>query len=117
PVYSGVTNSRFLHSIGTVAAAQAIISAMASEGPALDVETGRVIRVVALLHDIGHVPFAHLLEDEAGLYSPRHDAPARVQPMLDSLGPVVPAEAVEVLLSRSKPDRLYIQDVVSNTIC
>src|SRR2546427_2250938 len=116
-VYPGATHSRFLHSIGTVAAAQAIISAMASEGPALDEETRRVIRVVALLHDVGHVPFAHLLEDEAGLYSPRHDSPARVQPMLDSLGPAVPAEAVEVLLGRSKPDRLYIQDVVSNTIC
>src|SRR5438034_5506381 len=56
-VYPGAVHSRFLHSIGTVGAAQQILTAMMGEGTAFDVETRKVVRIVALLHDLGHTPF------------------------------------------------------------
>lgn len=37
----------------------------------------KVIRLIALLHDIGHIPFGHTLEDELKIFSVSHDDPAR----------------------------------------
>ncbi len=117
-VYRGARHTRFLHSIGSLAAAQCMIGSMQEEGKEkFDEETVRTIRMVALLHDIGHVPFAHLLEDEAGLYSPRHDQADRIRPILEGLPKVIPHEAYEILLGKVPGDRFFIQDFVSNTVC
>ncbi|MEW6410930.1 MAG: HD domain-containing protein [Candidatus Zixiibacteriota bacterium] len=36
-----------------------------------------VVRLIALLHDIGHIPFGHTLEDEMHVFSVKHDNPKR----------------------------------------
>lgn len=115
-VYPGAVHSRFLHSIGTLGAAEQILRAMEGEEVAFEDDPRSAIRIVALLHDLGHTPFAHLLEDEAGLYD-RHDTRGRLKPMLDTLGAPVPAPAVEVLLDAVKPENMFMKDIVSNTIC
>ena len=56
-VYPGATHTRFEHALGTYHLAGRITQ-------------DREVRLAALLHDIGHYPFSHALE-EAGL--PRHE--------------------------------------------
>jgi HD superfamily phosphohydrolase len=56
-VYPGATHTRFEHALGTYHLAGRVTQ-------------DRDIRLAALLHDIGHYPFSHALE-EAGL--PRHE--------------------------------------------
>jgi HD superfamily phosphohydrolase len=60
-VYPGATHTRFSHSLGTEHIAETVGRRLAEEGYIAqdDVE---LVRVAALLHDIGHAPFSHSLE-------------------------------------------------------
>ena len=115
-VYPGATHSRFLHSIGTVSAVQQIINAMESEGIGITSEERNDIRMIALLHDIGHTPFSHLLEDEANLYT-RHDSKERLKKRIDSIETPISDQSKQVLLGNSQPEKEFMKDMVSNTIC
>jgi HD superfamily phosphohydrolase len=71
-VYPGATHSRFEHALGTYHLTKLALAALEERGE-LDVvpEEGRLaVRLAALLHDIGHYPFSHALE-EAGF--PSHE--------------------------------------------
>jgi HD superfamily phosphohydrolase len=75
-VYPGATHTRFEHALGAYHLARRALSLLAERG-ALDgvaAEDVTLVRLAALLHDIGHYPFSHALE-EAGL--PSHEALAR----------------------------------------
>jgi HD superfamily phosphohydrolase len=75
-VYPGATHSRFEHALGTYHLARTALGILAGHGE-LDRlashETG-IVRAAALLHDIGHYPFSHALE-EIGV--PHHEDVAR----------------------------------------
>ena len=60
-VYPGAVHTRFEHSLGTLHTAQRIIDHLKRfEG--VPEEDERVVRLAALLHDIGHGPFSHVTE-------------------------------------------------------
>ncbi len=94
-VYRGATHMRGEHAIGTVHAAMRMIEAIARNGaheepPAnerwatargLDQTEVALIRLGALLHDIGHLPAGHTLEDELGLLA-HHDGDERLELVL-----------------------------------
>ncbi len=95
-VYRGATHRRLEHALGTVHTAQRIIEAVhenclnmadCSErdrwcvGCQLSKYEARFIRLAALLHDIGHVPFGHTFEDELHLLN-KHDGRARLEKVL-----------------------------------
>lgn len=69
-VYPGATHSRFEHALGTYHLARRAIAQLSEVGAGPDPETARHLRLAALLHDVGHYPFSHALE-EAGL--PNHE--------------------------------------------
>jgi len=70
-VYPGATHTRFEHALGTYHLARRVLTQLEEvEGRRADPGEGLVVRVAALLHDIGHYPFSHALE-EAGL--PHHE--------------------------------------------
>src|SRR5260370_28441048 len=71
-VYPGATHSRFEHALGTYHLARRATVELAAQGQLTDVapEEVRTAHLAALLHDIGHYPFSHALE-EAGL--PSHE--------------------------------------------
>jgi HD superfamily phosphohydrolase len=95
-IYRGATHRRLEHSIGTVHVAQLIIDSLARNVGREPVEAGQryeyvpkltrievlLVRLGALLHDIGHLPAGHTLEDELGLL-PKHDALERIDAILD----------------------------------
>lgn len=59
-VYPGATHSRFEHSLGTMHLASAIFDRIASKE---EREYWRqMVRLAALCHDLGHLPFSHVAE-------------------------------------------------------
>ena len=82
-VWFGATHTRFQHSIGTLGMVEKMLESLDKRGyeirPALRV----VVRLFALLHDIGHVPFGHTLEDERPVIREKHDDEARISRILD----------------------------------
>jgi HD superfamily phosphohydrolase len=98
-VYRGATHTRLEHALGTRYVAELMIDALkrnCSEGQPnpdrregdwqLDVRLSeteeRFVRLGALLHDIGHLPAGHTLEDELGLLG-SHDQRERLQLIFD----------------------------------
>jgi HD superfamily phosphohydrolase len=108
-VYPGATNTRFLHSLGTLRAAQDLLDIVLDqrndphgvrddlfsewESAATEREhlkkIGEVViaaRLGALLHDLAHVPFGHSIEDDLGIL-PAHDkGPDRFEYLWAALG-------------------------------
>ena len=69
-VYPGATHTRFEHALGAYHLARRALAVFADAGVALEPAEGLRLRLAALLHDVGHYPFSHALE-EAGL--PHHE--------------------------------------------
>jgi HD superfamily phosphohydrolase len=90
-VFPGGTHTRFEHSIGALHVAQRIIDSINKNADgvappqttswcrqALGEDVARLVRVGALLHDIGHLPFGHTLEDELN-HLDKHDGSGRLR--------------------------------------
>jgi HD superfamily phosphohydrolase len=94
-VYRGATHMRGEHAIGTVFAAMEIVNAVHrnrarrepnaddrwATAPELNQTEVAFIRLGALMHDIGHLPAGHTLEDELGLLA-HHDGDERIELVL-----------------------------------
>ena len=72
-VYPGATHSRFEHALGAYHLTGRALSSLAERGElsGINLQSQQAVRLAALLHDIGHYPFSHALE-EAGF--PSHEA-------------------------------------------
>jgi hypothetical protein len=71
-VYPGATHTRFEHALGAYHLTRRALSALDERGELAPVaeEDRLAVRMAALLHDVGHYPFSHALE-EAGF--PSHE--------------------------------------------
>lgn len=83
-VYPGATHTRFEHALGAYHLARRVLAQLDDllGRPVVPPETARQLRIAALLHDIGHYPFSHALE-EAGL--PHHEVLAERHLATDAL--------------------------------
>ncbi|MES2121475.1 MAG: HD domain-containing protein, partial [Chlamydiota bacterium] len=65
-VYPGATHTRFEHSLGTMELATRIFERIAAKAAPLENEEYwlQVIRLAALCHDLGHLPFSHDAEQQ-----------------------------------------------------
>ncbi|MGZ5437057.1 MAG: HD domain-containing protein [Pyrinomonadaceae bacterium] len=99
-VYRGATHRRIEHALGAVGIAQRMLEATTHNclkrssspvdpkdqwhlgHPPTAIEK-RFIRLGTLLHDIGHVPYGHTIEDELRLLN-KHDGPERVEKIFNS---------------------------------
>lgn len=148
-VYPSANNTRFEHSIGTLFVADHMVEKI-NKNPFPDMTIGDedrfIIRLCALLHDVGNLPFGHTLEDEGGLFDSQWSR-SRIDHFLGNasdIGKVVlnyPVLKELYLLGRArfKPEnvineireilesieekrvdqlpRPYIGDIVGNTLC
>jgi uncharacterized protein len=76
-VYPGATHTRFDHAVGVYHLARRALAVLDERGGLDGVADAdrRVIPLAALLHDIGHYPFSHALEElEAGRIPGHHEA-------------------------------------------
>ncbi|MDR0230802.1 MAG: HD domain-containing protein [Dysgonamonadaceae bacterium] len=62
-VYPGAQHTRFLHSLGAMYLMNEAISQLRSKGNEITEEEADAVLSCILLHDIGHGPFSHVLED------------------------------------------------------
>ncbi|MBW3628095.1 MAG: HD domain-containing protein [Gemmatimonadetes bacterium] len=64
-VYPGATHARFDHALGVYHLARQAVALLAERGELdrVDSEECRLLPYAALLHDIGHYPFSHALEE------------------------------------------------------
>ena len=62
-VYPGAMHSRFLHSIGAMHLMQEAVSVLRLKGIDISHNEGNAAAAAILLHDIGHGPFSHVLEN------------------------------------------------------
>ncbi len=67
-VFPGAEHSRFSHVLGTMHLAGRVYDALAAKSGGLlpaarDCRERRLVRVAALLHDVGHAPYSHSAED------------------------------------------------------
>jgi len=100
-VYPGATHTRFEHALGAYHLSGVALDMLADGGglAALPDDEPAVVRAAALLHDVGHYPFSHALE-EIGL--PHHEELAR--PLLCA-GPV--ADVLRARLAPDAPERVH----------
>ncbi len=139
-VYPSALHSRFEHSLGTLKIAcemtSSILSNPSSSREEKDIPDDQLalIRCVALLHDIAHVPFGHTLENETYVVRPPHDEDEdRIEHfvgedsvigrlLLNGIGRDSHQLLRRILLTPHKRvhelgDRAYISDIVKNTVC
>ena len=154
-VYPGATHSRFAHALGTLRMAQdlmdVVVSQHLSPSPVPDLfveweskrsddydrmvgEATVLARLGGLLHDLGHIPFGHTIEDEL-LILESHDAnESRYRILWDQLTEDLAASGIERALTEGITERLrslilskgagrpedeyaFVDDIVGNTIC
>ncbi|MBA3656384.1 MAG: HD domain-containing protein [Gemmatimonadaceae bacterium] len=99
-VYPGATHSRFEHAVGTYHLARRAIAMLSERGDIDHLQDEmRIIAPAALLHDLGHYPFSHALEEIGALH---HEDVAG--PLITS-GPV--ARILEAELGADAPARIH----------
>ena len=99
-VYPGATHSRFEHALGAYHLARRAVALLGEAGAlaGLPGDEGTVVTLAALLHDVGHYPFSHALEE---IGAPHHEALAEA---LVTGGPV--AEVLRGEVAADAPERI-----------
>lgn len=131
-VYPSAGHSRGYHSLRCLEEAQRILAALEEHHGDISDDDRRAVRGAALLHDIGHIPFSHTLEDEHEIL-PKHDHAQRIELALGRLhdeiserereaGPALEViEAARPLLlaiaGGPEAEQDWRSDTVGNTVC
>ena len=98
-VYPGATHTRFEHALGAYHLARNTLALLAESGNSIEPEEQSIVRAAALLHDVGHYPFSHALEEIGQLH---HEDVAR--PLITT---GVVADVLESEIGASAPVRVF----------
>src|SRR3569833_1142687 len=99
-VYPGATHSRFEHALGTFHLARRTLNQFEEQDDfsAVGRDECTLVRAAALLHDVGHYPFSHALEEIGAMH---HEEVARSLITTGELG-----EALRRELGAQAPERI-----------
>ncbi|MBT8402001.1 MAG: HD domain-containing protein [Rhodothermia bacterium] len=86
-VFPGAEHTRFGHALGAMALMQDVVATLKEKGTTISPAESSAAQCAALLHDIGHGPFSHTLENSL-LSGFRHELMSRalLQRLADRLG-------------------------------
>lgn len=119
-VYPGATHSRFEHALGAFHLTKRALAALDLRGELAGIpeEDQLAVTLAALLHDVGHYPFSHSLE-EAGFPSHEAQGEARLKSgvLAERLtaigGAAFPGRVADLIRSRSSSP---LQGLISGTL-
>ncbi|MBI2568505.1 MAG: HD domain-containing protein [Candidatus Schekmanbacteria bacterium] len=120
-VYHGADHSRFAHSMGVAHLAQRMLRQLARRGVDISADDRLVTLAAALLHDVGHGPFSHVLERftgadhegrSAGLVQ---DPDSQVHAALSDFDPSLP-EAIVGRLTGDDGAPQFLHEIVSSQL-
>ena len=119
-VYPGASHSRFEHALGAYHLARRTLGLFAERELTSELEPDacRIVRCAALLHDVGHYPFSHALEEIGALH---HEEVARPLVMegevadilREALGDDAPARIMDLIRGRSESP---LQGLISGSL-
>ena len=130
-VFPGATHTRFSHSIGVMHLAERMLTQVFTRVPESLIARGerprmvKLMRYVGLLHDLGHPPFSHALED---LFEPgfSHEEMARrivleteISEIIRHYGPregVALEDVVSLLAGRPSRELEFLRTVLSSEL-
>jgi uncharacterized protein len=119
-VYPGATHSRFEHALGAYHLARNTLALLSSsvESGVISDEDQAIVRAAALLHDVGHYPFSHALEEIGQLHHEDVAKPlittGRVAEILESeLGADAPIRIFELIRGTSASS---LQGLISGSL-
>ena len=127
-VYPGATHSRFEHALGVFHNALRYLGQLATDArfeAAVDTHRAEVLMVSALLHDLGHWPFCHPIEDMCLDDLPPHEefaaeflqADQDLADVLRQQWHVDPTEVLDVLTRRTEsPEMNLMRSILSGPI-
>jgi len=102
-VWPGAKHTRFEHSLGVMHLMRMALERLIDKGAPISDEAARIAIAAALLHDIGHYPFSHAIE-ELGPPVPTHEQVGRrliegdeIAPILRDLWQVDPARVARMV--------------------
>ncbi len=112
-VYPGAVHTRFAHSLGACHLAGKALEELSTKGIRVEKEEFLAARLAALLHDIGHGPFSHSLENV--LVAMPHEAISRMimERMNREMGGML--DTALSVYSHSYPRR-YLHQLVSSQL-
>ena len=119
-VYPGATHSRFEHALGTFHLARRTLNLFEEldEFSAVGRDECTLVRVAALLHDIGHYPFSHALEEIGAMHNADVARPLitegeGAEVLRRELGADAPERIIELIRGRSDS---ALQGLISGSI-
>lgn len=127
-VYPGATHTRFEHALGVYQNALQYLWQLGKDprfAETIDVHTAEVLIVAALLHDLGHWPFCHLIEDMSLDGIPRHELFAReflsdgyeLAGILRTEWGIEPEEVLDILVPHSDTTEMrLVRSILSGPI-
>jgi len=119
-VYPGATHSRFEHALGTHHLSRRTLALLceAEDATTISEDEQAIVRSAALLHDVGHYPFSHALEEIGALHHEDVARPLITQGAIASLlssrlGDDAPARVFDLIRGQSKS---ALQGLISGSL-
>jgi HD superfamily phosphohydrolase len=119
-VYPGATHTRFEHALGTHHLSRRTLALLceAEDSATIAERDQAIVRSAALLHDVGHYPFSHALEEIGALH---HEDVARplitegnvAALLISRLGKAAPQEIFDLIRGRSES---ALQGLISGSL-
>ena len=117
--YQGAEHSRFAHSLGVLHLMTRVLDRLA-ERYTIDDEARAAARAAALLHDIGHGPFSHVMEKVLGFHHEAwtvaavNTAATEAGEILSSYSPSLPRRVADLIEGKFQP--AFLGQLVSSQL-